>query len=114
MPGGAFYAFPNVSAHLRMERGKRLPKDTTELAKLLLDKARVALVPGDAFGAPRIFAPVVRHIHRTHRRRSSDGSIVFSRGPKPRPDFVKPAPQRIEPEFQSAHLGRAFACSDLS
>src|SRR5260370_3756873 len=53
MPGGAFYAFPNVAAHLSNgASGHALAKDTTELAKLLLDKARVALVPGDAFGAP--------------------------------------------------------------
>jgi aspartate aminotransferase len=53
LPGGAFYAFPNVSAHLANgASGQALAKDTTELAKLLLDKARVALVPGDAFGAP--------------------------------------------------------------
>jgi aspartate aminotransferase len=52
-PGGAFYAFPNVSAHLANgSSGSALAKNTTELAKLLLDKARVALVPGDAFGAP--------------------------------------------------------------
>ena len=52
-PGGAFYAFPNVAAHLANgSSGQALAKDTTELAKLLLDKARVALVPGDAFGAP--------------------------------------------------------------
>ena len=52
-PGGAFYAFPNVSAHLAgAPGGHALAKDTTELAKLLLEKARVALVPGDAFGAP--------------------------------------------------------------
>jgi aspartate aminotransferase len=52
-PGGAFYAFPNVAAHLANgSSGRALAKDTTELAKLLLDKARVALVPGDAFGAP--------------------------------------------------------------
>jgi aspartate aminotransferase len=49
-PGGAFYAFPDVSAHLRGPRA--LAKDTTELATLLLDRARVALVGGDAFGAP--------------------------------------------------------------
>jgi aspartate aminotransferase len=49
-PGGAFYAFPNVSAHLSGPHA--LAKDTTELATLLLDKARVALVGGDAFGAP--------------------------------------------------------------
>jgi len=49
-PGGAFYAFPDVSAHLRGPHA--LAKDTTELATLLLEKARVALVGGDAFGAP--------------------------------------------------------------
>jgi aspartate aminotransferase len=49
-PGGAFYAFPDVSAHLAGPHA--LAKDTTELASLLLDKARVALVGGDAFGAP--------------------------------------------------------------
>jgi aspartate aminotransferase len=49
-PGGAFYAFPNVSAHLQ---GKdALAKSCTDLAKDLLEKAHVALVPGEAFGAP--------------------------------------------------------------
>jgi aspartate aminotransferase len=53
MPGGAFYAFPNVSAHLANGASEHaLAKDATHLAKLLLDEARVALVPGDAFGAP--------------------------------------------------------------
>jgi aspartate aminotransferase len=52
-PGGAFYAFPNVTAHLANgSSGQALAKNTAELAKLLLDKARVALVPGEAFGAP--------------------------------------------------------------
>jgi len=52
-PGGAFYAFPNVAAHLANGgSGQALAKNTAELAKLLLDKARVALVPGEAFGAP--------------------------------------------------------------
>jgi aspartate aminotransferase len=52
-PGGAFYAFPNVATHLANGgSGRALAKDTTELAKTLLDQARVALVPGDAFGAP--------------------------------------------------------------
>ena len=53
MPGGAFYAFPNVAAHLANgSAGHALAKDTSELAKLLLEKAHVALVPGEAFGAP--------------------------------------------------------------
>ncbi|MGB2627166.1 MAG: pyridoxal phosphate-dependent aminotransferase [Candidatus Acidiferrum sp.] len=50
-PGGAFYAFPNISAHLG-EGENAFAKSCTELSKLLLDKAHVALVPGEAFGAP--------------------------------------------------------------
>jgi aspartate aminotransferase len=50
-PGGAFYAFPNVSVHLG-EGKNAAANNGTELAKLLLEKARVALVPGEAFGAP--------------------------------------------------------------
>jgi aspartate aminotransferase len=50
-PGGAFYAFPNISAHLG--EGKNAHARTcTDLAKLLLEKAHVAVVPGEAFGAP--------------------------------------------------------------
>ena len=52
-PGGAFYAFPSVAAHLANgNSGQALAKDTGELARMLLDQARVAVVPGDAFGAP--------------------------------------------------------------
>ena len=50
-PGGAFYAFPNVSAHLG-EGKNALAMTCTDLSKLLLEKAHVALVPGEAFGAP--------------------------------------------------------------
>ncbi|HUN63679.1 MAG TPA: pyridoxal phosphate-dependent aminotransferase [Candidatus Sulfotelmatobacter sp.] len=49
-PGGAFYAFPNVSAHL--QGAHPLAKSCTDLAKDLLEKAHVALIPGEAFGAP--------------------------------------------------------------
>jgi aspartate aminotransferase len=50
-PGGAFYAFPNISAHLG-EGQSALARTCTELSKALLEKAHVALVPGEAFGAP--------------------------------------------------------------
>jgi aspartate aminotransferase len=46
-PQGAFYAFPNVAAHFRRD----MPDDTV-LAKLLLEREHVAVVPGEAFGAP--------------------------------------------------------------
>lgn len=45
MPGGAFYAFPNVSGLY----GDRI-KSSNDLAMYLLDEAQVALVHGDAFG----------------------------------------------------------------
>ncbi len=45
-PAGAFYAFPNVSAHLA-------PGETAAaLAERLLERAQVAVVPGEGFGAP--------------------------------------------------------------
>jgi len=52
-PGGAFYAFPNISAHLSGASGKpALAKTCTEISKMLLEKVQVAVVPGEAFGAP--------------------------------------------------------------
>ena len=45
-PQGAFYVYPNVAGYLKSD-GLR---DTTALATRLLDEARVALVPGPAFG----------------------------------------------------------------
>jgi aspartate aminotransferase len=48
-PEGAFYMFPNVSKHLGKPGG---PADAPALAKDLLEKAHVAVVAGDAFGAP--------------------------------------------------------------
>ncbi|RQW83352.1 MAG: pyridoxal phosphate-dependent aminotransferase [Geobacter sp.] len=48
---GAFYAFPNVSAlYGRSFAGKSI-RNSSELAAYLLDEARVAVVPGIAFGA---------------------------------------------------------------
>jgi len=72
-PGGAFYAFPNVAAHLANgTAGSALAKNTTELAKLLLDKARVALVPGDAFGAPGLHAMLLHGAKVRPAREQSD------------------------------------------
>ncbi|WP_242341179.1 MULTISPECIES: pyridoxal phosphate-dependent aminotransferase [Anaeromyxobacter] len=53
-PGGAFYAFPDVSALLsRKAPGAAEPLGTDgKLIDLLLEKHLVAAVPGSAFGAP--------------------------------------------------------------
>jgi aspartate aminotransferase len=51
-PQGAFYAFPNLSAYLGRTIQGHTPTTTVELCGVLLDRARVAVVPGEAFGAP--------------------------------------------------------------
>jgi aspartate aminotransferase len=52
-PGGAFYAFPNISSFLKNgDQGPALANSCTEVSKQLLDQAQVAVVPGEAFGAP--------------------------------------------------------------
>jgi aspartate/methionine/tyrosine aminotransferase len=51
-PEGAFYAFPSFAGVLGREMRGRRPESTLELAEVLLDEAKVAVVPGEAFGAP--------------------------------------------------------------
>ena len=51
-PQGAFYAFPDLTAFLGREIGGRVATTTSELATIILEEAKVAIVPGEAFGAP--------------------------------------------------------------
>ena len=51
-PQGAFYGFPSFEGALGRTIRGRTPQTTAELAELLLDEAKVAIVPGEAFGAP--------------------------------------------------------------
>jgi aspartate aminotransferase len=51
-PEGAFYCFPSFAEVVaRGVRGRQV-RDTGELAEVILDEARVAIVPGEGFGAP--------------------------------------------------------------
>jgi aspartate aminotransferase len=51
-PQGAFYCFPNFEGVLgRDVAGTHVP-DTLTLCEVLLEQAKVAIVPGEAFGAP--------------------------------------------------------------
>lgn len=50
MPNGAFYAFPNVSALLQKSVDGKTISNSSELAAYLLEEAKIALVPGSAFG----------------------------------------------------------------
>jgi aspartate aminotransferase len=54
-PLGAFYCFPSVKGALGKTMRGRTPQTSAELAELVLDKAEVAVVPGEAFGAPGYF-----------------------------------------------------------
>lgn len=49
-PTGAFYAYPDVTALLGREFAGVTPTTSAELAELILEKAEVAVVPGEAFG----------------------------------------------------------------
>ena len=50
-PEGAFYVFPNVSKLLKKKYNEKLINTDIELADYLLDEAKIAVVPGSAFGA---------------------------------------------------------------
>ena len=51
-PQGAFYCFPNLTGLLGRDIHGAVASSTLELADLVLDQAKVAFVPGEAFGAP--------------------------------------------------------------
>ncbi|MCP4365106.1 MAG: pyridoxal phosphate-dependent aminotransferase [Planctomycetes bacterium] len=51
MPEGAFYVFPNVSGLYRLGIAGTNVDDSTKLVDLLIEKARVAFVPGVCFGS---------------------------------------------------------------
>lgn len=50
-PQGAFYAFPDVSQHYGRTFTGRQVTNSASMIEYLLDEAKVAAVPGDAFGA---------------------------------------------------------------
>ncbi len=50
-PNGAFYAFPNITGLLGKSFNGKLIETSSDMATLLLDEVKVALVPGSAFGA---------------------------------------------------------------
>jgi aspartate aminotransferase len=51
IPGGAFYAFFNISAHFGRTLGGKKVTDSSEFCQAALESAHVNLVPGSAFGA---------------------------------------------------------------
>jgi aspartate aminotransferase len=55
LPEGAFYAFPSVEGLLGRELRGRRPTTSNELAEVAIEEAKVAVVAGEAFGAPGYF-----------------------------------------------------------
>jgi aspartate/methionine/tyrosine aminotransferase len=53
-PQGAFYCYPNFASLLGIPLGPKgtVSNSTLELADVILDEAKVAFVPGEAFGTP--------------------------------------------------------------
>ena len=51
-PQGAFYAFPSLEGVLDRRIRGRQARSATALADLVLEEAKVAIVPGEAFGGP--------------------------------------------------------------
>ena len=51
-PEGAFYAFPSLNGLLGRVIAGREAETTMDLATIILEEAKVAFVPGEAFGAP--------------------------------------------------------------
>ncbi|KUG60572.1 pyridoxal phosphate-dependent aminotransferase [Nesterenkonia jeotgali] len=49
-PEGAFYAYVDVRGALGREVAGRTPQTSAELAEVILEEAKVAVVPGEAFG----------------------------------------------------------------
>jgi aspartate aminotransferase len=51
-PQGAFYCFPSVKGLLGQNIGGQTATNSMQLADMVLEQAKVAFVPGEAFGAP--------------------------------------------------------------
>jgi aspartate aminotransferase len=52
LPEGAFYAYPSFEAFVGTDVAGRMITSTLELCEVILDEAKVAIVPGEAFGTP--------------------------------------------------------------
>ena len=69
MPQGAFYVFPDVSSFFGRSAGDFEIKGSLELADYLLEKAKVACVPGIAFGDDRF----IRFSYATSKEQIEEG-----------------------------------------
>ena len=52
VPQGAFYIFPDISSYFGKSNDEQTINNASDFCMYILNKVHVALVPGDAFGAP--------------------------------------------------------------
>jgi len=74
MPRGAFYAMPNISYYLH--NNKLGIKNCVKMCEYLLEKYKVAIVPGSAFGADKY----VRFSYATSMKNIKEGVKRFKKG----------------------------------
>ena len=75
-PGGALYAFPDVSSHFGKSLGGIELTGSAAFAKALLETVAVAVTPGAAFGEDRC----IRLSFATSRERLEEGVVTDRRG----------------------------------
>src|SRR4030043_149731 len=89
-PLGAFYLFPNVKSFYDKEAGGAKIRNSYGLAYYLLKEARVAIVPGDAFGADG-YIRLSYATSMTSLEKSRDPSSDHPRRPHPAADERRPS-----------------------
>lgn len=72
-PGGAFYLMPDISAYFGREAGGKRIKDSTDFCMYLLEEAKIAVVPGQAFFMPN----AVRFAYTDSMERLQEGMRRF-------------------------------------
>jgi aspartate aminotransferase len=77
-PAGSFYVFPNLQAFLGNGA-----KTTLELARLLLDEQRIAVVPGEGFSSPGyIRISFARSMEELREGAARLRGFLLARGPR--------------------------------
>ncbi|MEW6723431.1 MAG: pyridoxal phosphate-dependent aminotransferase [Bacillota bacterium] len=69
LPDGAFYLFPNVEYYFGTEIAGRKIETSDDLAEVILEQAKVAVVPGSGFGSPKN----IRFSYATSMERIDEG-----------------------------------------
>lgn len=72
-PGGAFYLMPDISTYFGKKDGETVIKTSVDFCNYILEKGKVAVVPGFAFGMPE----TVRFAYTESMERIEEGVARF-------------------------------------